>query len=123
MMFRVIFVGGALGALARELATPLMPALGPMTSSFVVNIVACFVIGWLYAVRHKVHAHVIHLGAIGFCGGLSTFSTFTADLFDHVQAGNVADAVIAASFEIAFGLLAAVLGEMLGRRFHKVAPR
>ena len=122
MMYLAVFVGGALGSLVRELATPWLPAGGALTATFVVNVVACFVLGWLYAARHRLHPHALHLGAVGFCGGLSTFSSFAAEVSALAAAGRVPEAVLAPALEISVGLLAAALGERAGRRVHGAPP-
>ena len=122
-MFLSVFVGGAIGSLFREaFSVPLIDAPF-VTSTFGINVAACFVLGWLYSVRDRVHAHVLHLGAVGFCGGLSTFSSFVADL-ELIARSNVWVAGTAAALEIACGLAAALLGEMAGRRLHskKTSP-
>nr|WP_170560748.1 CrcB family protein [Ruegeria atlantica] len=116
-MFAAVFVGGATGSLLRELFSVNIPGAGWLTQTFGINIVACFVLGWLYSVRNRVHAHVLHLGAVGFCGGLSTFSSFVADL-ERLAMANIWAAASAAALEIAAGLAAAILGEAIGRRIH-----
>ncbi len=118
MMYVAVFTGGALGSLLREWLVPVIPVFEPLASTLVVNSVACFAIGWLYAIRHKVHAHVMHLGAVGFCGGLSTFSSYTAALFQLSASGEYTYAAVAATSEIIIGIVAVLLGESLGRRFH-----
>lgn len=114
-MYLFVFLGGSLGSLLRELLSPWVPAFGPVTSTFAVNVVACFILGWLYAIRHQIHAHLLHLMAVGFCGGLSTFSTFTAEISDALVTGDVLRAVSAPVVEISVGVLAAALGEAIGR--------
>ncbi len=114
LMYSAVFVGGAAGSLLRELFLLEIPGAPFLTATFGINIVACFILGWLYAIRKRVHAHVLHLGAVGFCGGLSTFSSFVAELERLAETGNLF-VIIAVSAEIAFGLAAAVLGEALGR--------
>ena len=118
MMYLAVFAGGALGSLLRELAVPHLPVIGPLSSTFAPNIVACVTLGWLYAVRHKVHAHAMHLGAVGFCGGLSTFSSFAAEVHALAAGGHLAGAALAPSFEIAAGIAAAAIGAGCGRRVH-----
>lgn len=113
----VIF-GGAIGSLSREIVTSYLPDFSLLTSTFIINIAACFVLGWLLAMRHRLHVHYMHLGAIGFCGGLSTFSTFAADIFNMFMGGDVFAGVLAPTLEIGFGVLTAWLGENLGRRIH-----
>ncbi|WP_425082032.1 fluoride efflux transporter FluC [Ruegeria arenilitoris] len=114
--FAAVFVGGAAGSLLREALSAQIPGAPILTATFGINIVACFILGWLYAVRHRVHAHVLHLGAVGFCGGLSTFSSFVAEL-ERMAATHLWGAISAAGLEIAVGLAAAILGETIGRRF------
>lgn len=114
-MYTAVFVGGAAGSLLREVFALEIPGAPFLTATFGINIVACFVLGWLYAIRHRVHAHVLHLGAVGFCGGLSTFSSFVAELERLAESGS-ALVIIAIAAEIVFGLGAAILGEALGRR-------
>ncbi|WP_367646813.1 fluoride efflux transporter FluC [Ruegeria arenilitoris] len=121
IMFLAVFVGGAAGSLLREAFSAQIPGAPVLTATFGVNVMACFVLGWLYAVRNRVHAHVLHLGAVGFCGGLSTFSSFVAEL-ERMAEMHLWSAVSAASLEIAIGLAAAVLGETIGRRLHGERP-
>ncbi len=122
LMFLSVFVGGALGSLLRELFALEIPGVPILTATFGINIFACFVLGWLYAIRHRVHAHVLHLGAVGFCGGLSTFSSFVAEL-DRLAQTALWTAPAAAGLEIAFGLTAALVGEAMGRRFYAKGGR
>lgn len=116
-MYLSVFVGGALGSLLRELFALEIPGAPILTATFGINIVACFVLGWLYSIRYRVHVHVLHLGAVGFCGGLSTFSSFVAEL-ERMATSALWTAPAAAGLEIAFGLAAAVAGETLGRHVH-----
>ncbi|CUJ98097.1 camphor resistance protein CrcB [Ruegeria denitrificans] len=118
IMFVAVFVGGAAGSLLREVFSAQIPGIPIVTATFGINVVACFILGWLYSVRHRVHAHVLHLGAVGFCGGLSTFSSFVAEL-ERMAAAHFWGAISAAALEIAVGLAAAILGEAIGRQLHK----
>ncbi len=121
-MYAAVFSGGATGSLFREFFSHSIPGAPFLTETFGINIVACFILGWLYAIRHKVHAHVLHLGAVGFCGGLSTFSSFVAEL-ERLAETNGWSVLIAILAEITAGLGAAMFGEMLGRRFGRRASK
>ncbi len=114
-MYLAVFVGGATGSLLREVFSLEIPGAPFLTATFGINIAACFVLGWLYSIRHRVHAHVLHLGAVGFCGGLSTFSSFVAELEGLAEAGGFY-VLTALVLEIMLGLGAAILGEDIGRR-------
>ncbi len=114
-MYAAVFVGGAAGSVLRELFALEIPGAPILTATFGINVAACFVLGWLYAIRTRVHAHVLHLGAVGFCGGLSTFSSFVAQLEQFAEnAGWVV--LLPLTAEIAAGLGAAIMGEAIGRR-------
>lgn len=115
LMYCAVFFGGAAGSLLREVFAVEIPDAPVLTATFGINIAACFILGWLYAIRHRVHAHVLHLGAVGFCGGLSTFSSFVAELdrIAQISLWSVSFAILA---EIVAGLAAALAGEALGRK-------
>lgn len=114
-MYAAVFIGGAAGSILRELFALEIPGAPLLTATFGINVAACFVLGWLYAIRTRVHAHVLHLGAVGFCGGLSTFSSFVAELerFAETTGWMV---LLPLAAEIAAGLGAAILGEAIVRR-------
>ncbi|SDD40069.1 camphor resistance protein CrcB [Ruegeria marina] len=115
-MYLAVFAGGAAGSLLREALALEIPGLPLVTATFGINTVSCLILGWLFAVRNRVHAHVLHLGAVGFCGGLSTFSSFIFELDRMVRLEGWTTGLGAMALEIAAGLAAAVLGEAVGRR-------
>lgn len=114
-LFLAVFAGGALGSAVREAVVPLLPFPAAYWATFTANVLASFAIGLLYAVRHRVHERWLHLGAVGFCGGLSTFSTFAAEVAGLAQAGDWAMAVVYPAVSIVCGIAAAAIGERLLR--------
>ncbi|WP_345609224.1 fluoride efflux transporter CrcB [Pseudonocardia adelaidensis] len=88
-----IFLGGALGALARTLlgvAFPHAPTQWPWPT-FVVNIVGAFLLGY-FATRLQerlpLSSYRRPLLGTGLCGGLTTFSTMQVEILvmlDHRQ--------------------------------------
>jgi CrcB protein len=111
-----VFVGGTAGSLARELLAPLLPGLWVWLPILIINVAASFLIGWLYVARDSLHPRMMHLGAVGFCGGFSTFSHFTHDTSDLILAGRVSEALVMVAAAVGLGLAAAVAGEAVGRR-------
>lgn len=122
-MYAAVFVGGALGSLAREFVVTRLPTSDALGTTFAVNVLASLLLGWFVAVRHRVHEHALHLGAIGFCGGLSTFSSFAAEIVSRATSGDVLGVALAPALEIVAGLLAAVLGLAIGRASCRSAAR
>jgi CrcB protein len=107
--------GGALGtALRFGLGRVTQHPLGTLLS----NIIACLVLGFLTAKlaalgKESPNAWRLFLG-IGFCGGLSTFSTLMLELVQYQQQGNVLQGAgyLAASFGL--GMAAVLVGMWAG---------
>jgi CrcB protein len=86
-----IFAGGALGTLARAVTSVELPHAATQWpwSTFIVNIVAAFILG--YAVtrlqeRLPLSSYRRPLIGTGICGGLSTFSTMQVDIVKMLDA-------------------------------------
>lgn len=84
----VVFLGGGLGAVTREF---LMLVLGSYSSAFPVdifaaNVLASFLLGLVFGLHQARRAsdHVALLVSTGFCGGMSTFSTFIFGAFSEM---------------------------------------
>lgn len=88
-----VIIGGSAGCIIRWLLAvrlnALFPSLPPGT--LVVNLVGGFIIGAAMAwfLRHPHLDPAWRLLVItGLCGGMTTFSTFSAEVFALLQAGN-----------------------------------
>lgn len=110
-----ISIGAALGALLRwQLGVrlnSLFPAIPPGTLS--ANIIGGYIIG--VAVAYFSQASDIapewRLFIItGFCGGLTTFSTFSAEVVSLLQAGRLTVAMSAIAIHVTGSLLATLAG-------------
>lgn len=84
-----VALGAAVGGVARYLVsffiTP--PAGGFPWATFIVNVAGSFIIGlilFLYSERSPNESMRLLLG-VGFCGGLTTFSTFSAETVQLLQ--------------------------------------
>ena len=112
-MDAVLFVaaGGALGALCRYFTGMAAAAVfGPFfpVGTLIVNIVGCFVIGSVYASQPAGLLGEFILQ--GFCGALTTFSTFSLDSFRLFQQGCALRAAANVLLNMVLGLGAAALG-------------
>lgn len=121
MSFFWIFIGGGLGSLCRYGISRALPytSTGFPWATFWTNLLACLVLGlmlgWLnkQSVDNEFSANVKNLALIGFCGGFSTFSTFsneTLQLIKHQQWGI---AVLYVGLSLVLGILLVFLGWVL----------
>lgn len=110
-----VALGGALGSLLRWLLSVrynnLLPALplGTLAS----NLIAGYIIGVAIAYfgKHAELAPEWRLFVItGLMGGLSTFSTFSAEVTSHLQAGRIGWAVAEAAIHLAGSVLMTLAG-------------
>jgi CrcB protein len=89
-----------------------------------VNVVGSFVLGSLLAEepahpRARVALH--DLGAIGFCGGLTTFSTFAVEVVELVDLGHGSTAALYGGASVVGSVLAVLGGAALFRRVRAVS--
>lgn len=116
-----VFVGGALGTLARAgLAVLAPPAPGHWPwPTFVVNIAGAFLLGYFTTrllERLPVSSYRRPLLGTGLCGGLTTFSTMQVETITMLEHGHWALAVGYTAASIAAGLLAVAIATAMVRR-------
>jgi CrcB protein len=118
-----IAVGGAAGAALRwAVVTSTTSGTFPWPV-LAVNIVGSFVLGLLLAEEwtHPTLRLLLHdAGGIGFCGGLTTFSTFAVEVVDLSRDGHTTTAAVYAIASVAGTLAAIVAGAALVGRVRAV---
>jgi len=116
-----VFVGGALGTLARAaLATLAAPDPGRWPwPTFIVNIVGAFLLGYFTTrllERLPVSSYRRPLLGTGLCGGLTTFSTMQVEIIKMLEYRHYGLAIGYTAASIVAGLLALCLATALVRR-------
>jgi CrcB protein len=112
-----VALGAAVGAPLRYLTDRAIHRLGRggryPWGTFTVNVVGSFVLGLVSATAPA--PAVAALVGVGFCGALTTYSTFAYETVALAERRAVAAAVANVVGSVAVGLAAAVLGHLLGR--------
>lgn len=114
-----VFIGGGLGSLMRYVVGKVLSASasGFPWATFTVNVVGCFLIGLLSAwiVRQSLSADIRLLLVVGFCGGFTTFSTFSNEALALMRSGETMLFSLYLGGSIVAGLLAVWAGAFLVR--------
>lgn len=114
-----IAVGGALGAAIRWAVIASVEAGRFPWPVLVLNLAGSVLLGVLLAEewRHRSARLLLHdLGAIGFCGGLTTFSTFAIEVVDLVRHGHAGTAAVYAATSVTAALGGIVAGAAAAHR-------
>ncbi|NMP26255.1 fluoride efflux transporter CrcB [Rahnella sp. SAP-1] len=113
-----VFIGGGIGSVARWFVSFKLNGTSPLlpVGTLVVNLVGAFIIGLSIAVFNR----MTHLDPVwrillttGFCGGLTTFSTFSLEVVYMLQDGRFAAAGLNLLLNLAGSLAMTMLAFML----------
>ena len=100
MTYLYIFIGGGLGSLARFLTSKASVKLFSTDfplGTLISNIIACVILALLivmFSSKQQEYQWIQPLLIIGFCGGYSTFSTFSNETFMLFDNGHTLLAVL-----------------------------
>ena len=116
--FLYVFLGGGLGSICRYGIAVLMKKNEwdfPI-ATFTANAISCVILGALIAMSLKSNMQewTKLLFITGFCGGFSTFSTFTNENFQLIQQGNYGIAMLYIGASLLVCLFCIFLGMKLG---------
>ncbi len=115
-----VFIGGGLGCVLRFLFSVWINTNHiKWIPTITVNILGCFLLGTFLSLSHKdiLDNHGYILLGIGFCGGLTTFSTFSLDLFKLSNDSNYTGALLYLLLTVILGYLAVVTAYHLSKQY------
>lgn len=115
-----IFIGGGLGSVSRYFVGILlkMHDLNFPIATFSVNILGSLILGFVAAYfwnKAPMHDTLRLAITVGFCGGLTTFSTFSWETFDLIKQGEFLLAGLYAVVSVLTCILAVSLGAFLSK--------
>ena len=116
----IVFVGGGLGSAVRFALARWINALHSHHfpwGTLVVNVVACFALGVIVGLAD--HKQLISpngrlFWTIGFCGGFSTFSTFSNETLVLLQGGFTVSTILYIASSLLLCVSATYVGLFLG---------
>lgn len=115
-----IFIGGGIGSLCRYFISILMKSqsINFPFATLTVNIIGSLILGFAAALFWKdesIH-HTIRIAiTVGFCGGLTTFSTFSWETFDMIKNGEFLLAFLYAITSVLVCIIGISIGAFLAK--------
>jgi len=109
----LVFLGGGAGAVMRWAIAQIFKSVGSsvwavLGGTLIANLIACVLLGYLVAKGAEQRTMLVL--AVGFCGGMSTFSTFSHEVLGLIKSNQWPTAVIYAMLSVGLGLMAIALG-------------
>ncbi|MEM1060204.1 MAG: CrcB family protein [Verrucomicrobiota bacterium] len=118
MLYASIVAGGALGAVGREWLSDAFPSAFPWMT-LAINVAGSFLIVFALELGEYLHTHYVGFHAVGFCGGFTTFSTFSLQTLGLWQEGETGAAVLYVFLSVALCLLAVWLALKMTHRLRR----
>lgn len=116
----LIFIGGGLGSVARFLISKWFPQ-GTGTFPYPTlsaNMAGCFLIGIVMGIAVKagwIDKPTTLFLTVGFCGGLTTFSSFAIENLDLVNQNMFFQSVLYITLSLVLGILLTFIGFYIGK--------
>ena len=119
--FLLVFIGGGLGSLFRYTIGLIIKPISPLPyATLIANAVGCLLLGLILgflSTRSSVSNTQHMLLAVGFCGGLTTFSTFTFENMRFIEQGQLFNFFIYSIGTFILGMTCIYAGMLLHKQF------
>ena len=117
MTVLLVFLGGTIGAPVRYLLDRAVQRRHESVfpwGTLIVNLAGCLVLGVLTGAARSLPENLVVFAGTGFCGALTTFSTFGFETTRLLEEGSLLEAGLNALGSLVLGVLAAAAGYAAG---------
>lgn len=117
----LIALGGGLGSVFRYLTSQFINKHSQLFfpyATFITNVLGCFLIGFILGVLEKnsvTNPDLKFFLVTGFCGGYTTFSTFSNENISLLQSNHIGTAFLYIGLSVILGLAATWAGLMVSK--------
>jgi fluoride exporter len=109
------FIGGVSRYLASRYIQESFITSFPL-GTFLVNILGCFLLGIFYGISERGDVFSLETRmflTVGFCGGFTTFSTFSNENLAMLRDGSIMQVALYSAGSVFIGILATFLGSLI----------
>lgn len=109
----LVFIGGGLGSSLRYIISAVYKSSEFPLGTLLVNSLGCLAFGVCVGLlqRHALLREEMSVFLlVGFCGGLTTFSSFAFDLFELSKSSDIVSSLLYFGGSIVLGILALLIG-------------
>lgn len=114
--FLAVFIGGGTGACLRYLTGIFCShylKINLPIATFCVNLIGCFLMGFFFIFlmsKNQLNPSIKFALTVGFCGGLTTFSTFSLEIMKMIQNNEITQALLYIISSVIIGIIAVYFG-------------
>lgn len=115
MNLLLLAIAGALGTVCRYEISKLLSLQQLPMATLIVNVLGSLMLGFLFAKYATHQQNIFTILGVGFCGGFTTFSTFSLDLFKMIQNQQYVDMFLYLALSVILGIAGIMAGVYLSK--------